>query len=272
MANLKNLIVTGSTRLIGKVYAPGGIEGTASNASKVNNHTVDKDVPSNAVFTDTTSLSSMTGTLGVNHGGTGKTTGQEAANYFINELSTGSSDPTDNDYYIAQYAGGGTTTTSYHRRPVSALWNYIKGKISSVLGLTATNYGGKAATAGTADSATSATKATNDGSNNNIVNTYATKTALKGVSDLVGDTAVSTQINNAKLKHSPSTTTKAYVTGTSTATENTGNQTFDTGVYLSTTAGRLETGSVTVGATNSAVGKCAMTYNATDECVSFVFG
>lgn len=50
------------------------------------------------------------------------------ASTIINLLATGSSAPTDNDYYIAQYAGGGTTTTSYHRRPHSALWSYIKGK------------------------------------------------------------------------------------------------------------------------------------------------
>lgn len=47
----------------------------------------------------------------------------------VNLLDTGSSNPQDNDYYIAQYAGGGTTTTTYHRRPHSALYNYIKGKI-----------------------------------------------------------------------------------------------------------------------------------------------
>lgn len=49
-------------------------------------------------------------------------------NGMINKLSEGTSDPQDNDYYISQYAGGGTTTTTYHRRPVKALWNYIKGK------------------------------------------------------------------------------------------------------------------------------------------------
>ena len=87
----------------------------------------------------------------VANGGTGKTTGKDAANYFLNELTTGSSAPVDDDYFICQYAGGGITTTTYQRRPVSKLWNYIKGKISSVLGLTATNYGGKASTAGTAD-------------------------------------------------------------------------------------------------------------------------
>ena len=46
----------------------------------------------------------------------------------INSLSTASSTPKDNDYFISQYVDGGTTTTSYYRRPLSALWAYIKGK------------------------------------------------------------------------------------------------------------------------------------------------
>lgn len=44
-----------------------------------------------------------------------------------------------------------------------------------------------------------AAKATSDGSGNNIVNTYATKTALKSISDLVGSTSVATQISNALI-------------------------------------------------------------------------
>ena len=68
------------------------------------------------------------GTLGVAHGGTGKTTAKDAANEFMNALDTGSSTPVDADYYISQYVGGGTTTTTYHRRPMSALWSYIKSK------------------------------------------------------------------------------------------------------------------------------------------------
>ena len=51
----------------------------------------------------------------------------------INKLSTGSSTPSDNDYYVAQYAGGGTATTSYHRRPVSALFSYINSKLYKIL-------------------------------------------------------------------------------------------------------------------------------------------
>lgn len=54
-------------------------------------------------------------------------------NEMINtQLTTGSSTPSDNDFYISQYAGGGATTTTYHRRPVSALWNYIKSKADAV--------------------------------------------------------------------------------------------------------------------------------------------
>lgn len=50
----------------------------------------------------------------------------------INTLAEGTSAPTDNDYYIAQYTGGGTSTTTYTRRLHSALWSYINGKADSV--------------------------------------------------------------------------------------------------------------------------------------------
>lgn len=53
-------------------------------------------------------------------------------NTMINKLTTGTSIPTDADYYVCQYAGGGTSTTTYHRRPMSALWDYIKSKTDSV--------------------------------------------------------------------------------------------------------------------------------------------
>ena len=46
----------------------------------------------------------------------------------LNKLSTGTSTPTDADYYISQYANGGSTTTTYHRRPMSSLWNWINSK------------------------------------------------------------------------------------------------------------------------------------------------
>lgn len=46
-------------------------------------------------------------------------------------------------------------------------------------------------------------------------------------------------IADTKVTNTLAKTTKAYVTGTTSATTNTGTQVFDTGVYLDTTAGTL---------------------------------
>lgn len=88
--------------------------------------------------------------ISVAKGGTGQTTANAAANAFINSLDVGADIPKDNDYYVCQWAGGNEETTvniQYTRRPTSKLWEYIKGKISSVLGLTDTQYNGNAKTA-----------------------------------------------------------------------------------------------------------------------------
>lgn len=134
-------------------------------------YTLGKSVPSNAVFTDTNtwrgiqnnltsdsttdSLSAAQGKVlkGLVDGkaasshthaiaqisnlqttldGKSNTNHTHDLNQMINTLTNGTSDPADTDYYIAQYAGGGSTTTTYHRRPHSALWNYIKSKANSV--------------------------------------------------------------------------------------------------------------------------------------------
>jgi hypothetical protein len=57
-----------------------------------------------------------------------------------------------------------------------------------------------------------------------------------------GTTGTFTQQDNntdTKVTNTLATTTKAYVTGTTSATTNTSTQVFDTGVYLDTTAGQL---------------------------------
>lgn len=84
--------------------------GSADNAEKVNGHTVNADVPADAEFTDT----------------------KYNLNTMINGLSVDDLTPTDNDYYVSQYAGGGTTNTNYHRRSMKALWSYIKSKVEGL--------------------------------------------------------------------------------------------------------------------------------------------
>lgn len=90
----------------------------------------------------------VTGTLPVGNGGTGQTTLVAAANSLINGLGTGDTEPTDDTTVVVQ--GVGSYTSNFYRKPISLIWNYIKGKISSVLGLTSSTYGGNSATATTA--------------------------------------------------------------------------------------------------------------------------
>lgn len=65
------------------------------------------------------------GVIDATHGGTGKTSLLNSVNALINALDNGTSTPVDADYFIT----GGAT---YHRRPMSALYNYMKGKMDSL--------------------------------------------------------------------------------------------------------------------------------------------
>lgn len=97
------------------------------------------------------------GTLPIANGGTGVTTQADINKAFIGNLDVGTSDVTDGTEFVSSWASdngfaeteGGVNTP--YKRKFSAVWGYIKGKISSVLGLTKDNYGGKAASAGTAN-------------------------------------------------------------------------------------------------------------------------
>ena len=89
-----------------------------------------------------------------------------------NALAETSTDPTDNDYTME------IGSTSYKLK-FSRVWNYIKGKISSVLGLTVSAYGGKAATAGNADTVNGKTVGANVPSN--AVFTDTTYSAGSGI-------------------------------------------------------------------------------------------
>ena len=82
----------------------------------------------------------------VENGGTGATTAKDAFMNLANGLSEDNG-PLDTEYMAYKNTGG----THWGLYTLSTLWNYIKNKISSVLGLTKDNYGGKADTAGTAD-------------------------------------------------------------------------------------------------------------------------
>ena len=96
----------------------------------------------------------------VANGGTGVTTQADINKAFIGNLDIGTDDVTDGTEFVSSFASdNGFAETAEgglnkpYKRQFIHVWNYIKGKISSVLGLTKDNYGGKASTAGNADSA-----------------------------------------------------------------------------------------------------------------------
>lgn len=201
-----------------RILGFGGVGWTVPTQLAANGHLYSYDVNQNATFpakvtatefVGNIASSKITGTLGVDHGGTGKTTAKDAANAFMNALDTGSSTPVDADYYISQYVSGGTTTTTYHRRPMSALWEYVRSKISSVLGLTSTNYGGTSA------------KATADASGNTITSYYAPKsTAVTNVA--LATNKITKTINGTTTDVVTAATTSTYgITKLNTATNST---------------------------------------------------
>lgn len=85
------------------------------------------------------------GILPIANGGTGASNGQDAFENIASGVRT-SSNPVDNETMLFR-------STLWYKTTCLDFWNYIKGKISSVLGLTKDNYSGKASTAGTADKA-----------------------------------------------------------------------------------------------------------------------
>lgn len=82
----------------------------------------------------------------VANGGTGATNAADGFNTLADGVRD-SSTPADNEKMLLKPTG------TWYKTTCLDFWNYIKNKISSVLGLTKDNYGGKASTAGTADNA-----------------------------------------------------------------------------------------------------------------------
>lgn len=136
--NAGNLVTTGVGRFTNGLY--GNLTGNADTATKL---ATSRTIRTNLASTSTASFDGsanitpgVTGTLGLGNGGTGQTTAQNAANAFIDSLADGSSVPVDGDTYIASYADGKNVAhngiNTYHRRPITQLWAYIKGKADSV--------------------------------------------------------------------------------------------------------------------------------------------
>lgn len=99
----------------------------------------------------------------VDKGGTGQTTAKGAEYNIIGGVEQVTTAFDDNRYIAVQNQTVSDTNGTFRWFKVSNLWNYIKDKISSILGLTASAYDGKADTAGTSDEAKKLSVATSFG-------------------------------------------------------------------------------------------------------------
>lgn len=143
--SLTTIATIGGTNITAKIGSYAAASHTHAISDITNLQTV---LDGKAASNHTHAITDTTGTLPISRGGTGKTTGADACNELLNSLSEGDSNPVDNDYYISQYVNGGTTTTTYHRRPVSKLWNYIKSKADSIYAAASHSHSGYVAKAG----------------------------------------------------------------------------------------------------------------------------
>ena len=135
----------------------------------------------------------VTGTLPIANGGTGATT-KKAAEYAINGgMAQATATMVDNFQIVFSRIGSDQSATNgvFIYRTALTVWKYFKDKISSVLGLTETSYGGNAATATAFSSGTAKTKF--DGIANGATKVEASSTPGDGTIKINGtDTTVYT--------------------------------------------------------------------------------
>lgn len=136
-------------------------------------------------------------TLAIAEGGTGATTSKGAQYQLLNDMEEVTTNAIDDTLFVGAYVGDSTTTGTVYKRKGSTVWEWIKSKISSVLGLTASQYNGNAKTATTASSCSgnsatattasscsgnsaTATKATQDSAGQQINTTYIKGLSISG--------------------------------------------------------------------------------------------
>lgn len=160
------------------------------------------------------------------------------------------SEQTSNALTITDIIGIGDTYWSYPSTMAKTghIYSYDSSQNTTFpANVTATTFVG--ALSGNATSATTASNVAWSGVTSKP--SYYDAKAIKGITRsgttftytcMDGTTGTFTQQDNntdTKVTNTLATTTKAYVTGTTSASTNTGTQVFDTGVYLDTTAGQL---------------------------------
>ena len=174
------LPANGNVALTGENIPVSATNATLLSAPLTTDRYADSSVTNAKIADNAVTNAKIKDPVSVDKGGTGATSAKDAFTNLANGLSE-SSNPLDTEYMIYKSGGGWGLYTLFH------FWEYIKGKISSVLGLTKDNYGGKAAKAANADTAVNATYAYQATRADTAVNATRADTAVNATR---ADTAV----------------------------------------------------------------------------------
>ena len=146
------LPANGNVALTGENIPVSATNATLLSAPLTTDRYADRSVTNAKIADNAVTNAKIKDPVSVDKGGTGATDTKSAFINLANGL-TQSQNPQDTEYMI--YKAGG----NWGLYTLGQFWEYIKNKISSVLGLTKDNYGGKAAKSANADTATNATYA-----------------------------------------------------------------------------------------------------------------
>ena len=211
-------------------------------------YTLGKSVPSTAVFTDTDTKVTSVGNHYTPSGGTTKSASSGTA---TNATGSGNA---------VQVVTGVTVDAAGHVTGVTSKGVYSTDTNTTYSDVTTSTHGlmtpeDKTKLDGIAKNANNYSLPTASSSTLGGVKTTSAVTSTTGLTacpiisgvPYYKDTDTNT---DTKVTNTLATTTKAYVTGTTSASTNTGTQVFDTGVYLDTTVGRLHMNEAQIGTNN----------------------
>ena len=149
---VNNVLPTnGNVALTGENIPVSATNATLLSAPLTTDRYADSSVTTEKIADNAVTNAKIKEPISVAKGGTGKTTPKGAQNALLSDMQTETTAIDDSTEFVMKYGAPTDTKGALFKRSATLVWNYIKDKISSVLGLTATAYGGKASTAEIAD-------------------------------------------------------------------------------------------------------------------------
>lgn len=137
----------GNVALTGENIPVSSTDSTLLSAPLTTDRYADSSVTNAKIADNAVTNAKIKDPISVAKGGTGATTPKGAQNALLSDMQTETTAIDDTTEFVMKYGTPSDAKGVLFKRSSTLVWDYIKGKISSVLGLTATQYNGNAKTA-----------------------------------------------------------------------------------------------------------------------------